>query len=107
VSGLWASQWKLTRLPPWELGVMTEVQDSKTPTRTNATFLAVEPRLYQCFTKGKTLVTPRISVNGSPAGGCGLALEQRQRMEAALAQAGYGTVLHLRMGHEFDGIGRL
>jgi len=28
VSGLWASQWKLTRLPPWELGVMTEVQDS-------------------------------------------------------------------------------
>jgi hypothetical protein len=25
---LWASQWKLTRLPPWELGVMTEVQDS-------------------------------------------------------------------------------
>jgi hypothetical protein len=27
--------------------------------------------------------------------------------EAALAQAGYGTVLHLRMGHEFDGIGRL
>jgi len=48
-----------------------------------------------------------MSVNGSPAGGCGLALEQRQRIEAALAQAGYGTVLHLRMGHEFDGFGRL